>query len=88
MAVLAEFYNKELEKKGKLNEQTKTIEFKEQDIKRIIDDFAKATEISIKAGYDGIEIYGANNYLIQQFYSGYYNKRNDEWGGSLEKRMK
>ena len=88
MAVSAEFYNKELEKQGKLNEQTKTIEFKEQDIKRIIDDFAKATEISIKAGYDGIEIYGANNYLIQQFYSGYYNKRNDEWGGSLEKRMR
>ena len=78
MAVSAEFYNKELEKQGKLNEQTKTIEFKEQDIKRIIDDFAKATEISIKPGYDGIEIYGAYNYLIQQFYSGYYNKRNDE----------
>ena len=38
--------------------------------------------------YDGIEIHGANNYLIQQFYSGYYNKRTDEWGGSLEKRMK
>ena len=39
-----------------------------KDIKRIIDNFAKATEISIKAGYDGIEIHGANNYLIQQFY--------------------
>ena len=88
MTVSAEFYNKELEKQGKLNEQTKTMEFKEQDIKRIIDDFAKAIEISIKAGYDGIEIHGANNYLIQQFYSGYYNKRNDGWGGSLEKRMR
>ena len=30
----------------------------------------------------------ANNFLIQQFYSGYYNQRKDEWGGSLEKRMK
>ena len=88
MAVSAEAYNKDLEKQGKLNEQTKTIEFKDPDIKRIIEDFAKATEISIKAGYDGIEIHGANNYLIQQFYSGYYNKRNDEWGGSLEKRMR
>ena len=77
MAVSAEAYNKELEKQGKLNEQTKTIEFKDPDIKRIIEDFAKATEISIKAGYDGIEIHGANNYLIQQFYSGYYIKRND-----------
>jgi 2,4-dienoyl-CoA reductase-like NADH-dependent reductase (Old Yellow Enzyme family) len=58
------------------------------DILRIIKDFAYATELSLKAGYDGIEIHGANNYLIQQFYSGYYNKRNDEWGGSLEKRMR
>ena len=73
-----------MEKQGKLNEENKTIELKEEDITRIINDFAKATEISIKAGYDGIEIHGANNYLIQQFYSGYYNKR----GGSLEKRMK
>ena len=42
----------------------------------------------MKAGYDGIEIHGANNFILQQFYSGYYNKRNDEWGGSLEKRMR
>ena len=42
----------------------------------------------MKAGYDGIEIHAANNFLIQQFYSGYYNKRNDEWDGSLEKRMR
>ena len=87
-AVSAEVFNKELEKKGELNEETKAIDLTEEDIKRIINDFANATEISIKAGYDGIEIHGANNYLIQQFYSGYYNKRNDEWGGSLEKRMK
>ena len=88
MAVSAEVFNKELEKKGELNDDTKAVELNEKDIKRIIDDFAKATEISIKAGYDGIEIHGANNYLIQQFYSGYYNKRKDEWGGSLEKRMR
>ena len=87
-AVSAEVFNKELEKKGELNEETKAIDLTEDDIKRIINDFANATEISIKSGYDGIEIHGANNYLIQQFYSGYYNKRNDEWGGSLEKRMK
>ena len=88
MAVSADVFNKELEKKGELKEDTKAVEITEKDIKRIIDDFAKATEISIKAGYDGIEIHGANNYLLQQFYSGYYNKRTDEWGGSLEKRMK
>ena len=88
MAVSADVFNKGLEKKGELNDETKAVELSDKDIKRLIDDFAKATEISIKAGYDGIEIHGANNYLLQQFYSGYYNKRKDEWGGSLEKRMR
>ena len=88
MAVSADVFNKELEKKGELKDDTKAIELTDKDIKRIIEDFARATEISIKAGYDGIEIHGANNYLLQQFYSGYYNKRTDEWGGNLQKRMK
>ena len=88
MAVSAEVFNKELEKKGELKDDSKAIELTDKDIKRIIEDFARATEISIKAGYDGIEIHGANNYLLQQFYSGYYNKRTDEWGGNLQKRMK
>ena len=88
MAVSAEVSNKELKDKGMLTEENKFVEFTNQDIRRIINDYARATEISLKAGYDGIEIHGANNYLIQQFYSGYYNKRTDEWGGSLEKRMK
>ena len=88
MAVSAEVANKELESKGMLNDETKCTELNDQDIKRIINDFARATEISLKAGYDGIEIHGANNFILQQFYSAYYNKRNDEWGGSLEKRMR
>ena len=62
-------------------------EFTDSEIKKTIEDFANATELSIKAGYDGIEIHGANNYLLQQFYSPYYNRRTDEWGGSDEKRM-
>ena len=70
------------------NKEVECEEMTKDDIVRIINDFAKATELSIKAGYDGIEIHGANNFLIQQFYSGYYNKRTDEWGGSLEKRMR
>ena len=39
----------------------------------------KATELSIKSGYDGVEIQGANNYLIQQFYSLYTKKRWMGW---------
>ena len=87
-AVCAEVSNKELKDKGIFNEENRFNEFSEEDIERIINDFAKATEISLKAGYDGIEIHGANNFILQQFYSGYYNKRKDKWGGSLEKRMK
>ena len=87
VAVSAEIYNKGLSKKDiKMGNNKKQLN--KEDILRLINDFAKATELSIKAGYDGIEIHGANNYLIQQFYSGYYNKRKDEWGGSLEKRMR
>ena len=87
IAVSSDMYNKGLTKKDIKNGIEKK-QLNNDDILRIINDFAKATELSIKAGYDGIEIHGANNYLIQQFYSGYYNKRTDEWGGSLEKRMR
>ncbi len=84
----AEVGNKELEKMGILNDDTRNKDLTNEDVLRIIKDFAYATELSIKAGFDGIEIHGANKFLLQQFYSGYYNKRKDEWGGSLEKRMR
>ena len=63
-------------------------ELTDSEIKKIIQDFAYSCELSIKSGYDGIEIHGANNYLIQQFFSAYTNRRTDEWGGSIENRMK
>ena len=62
-------------------------ELTDNEINEIIEKFANATELSIKAGYDGVEIHGANNFLIQQFYSPHTNKRKDNWGGSDEKRM-
>lgn len=49
-----------------------------EEIKKIIKDFAYATELSLKAGFDGIEIHGANNFILQQFYSPYTNHRTDE----------
>ena len=85
VAPTAEVANKELEKKGQLTEKVR--ELTDAEIKKLIEDFAYATEISLKAGYDGIEIHGANNYLIQQFYSPFTNRRTDDWGGSVEKRM-
>jgi 2,4-dienoyl-CoA reductase-like NADH-dependent reductase (Old Yellow Enzyme family)/thioredoxin reductase len=51
----------------------------------------KFTEAAIrckKAGYDGVELHGAHSYLIGQFFSPYYNKRTDAYGGSLENRMR
>ena len=62
-------------------------ELTDNEIKKIIEKFAYVTELSIKAGYDGIELHGANNYLLQQFFSPYTNRRTDYWGGSDEKRM-
>lgn len=58
-----------------------------EDIENTIKDFGKAAERAIKAGFDGVEIHGANHYLLQQFFSAYSNHRTDQWGGSLEKRM-
>ena len=87
MAPSADIANEALKKKNMYSEENKVREFTDEEIKKTIEDFAKSTEISINSGYDGIEIHGANNYLIQQFYSPYTNKRTDEWGGSDEKRM-
>jgi 2,4-dienoyl-CoA reductase-like NADH-dependent reductase (Old Yellow Enzyme family) len=62
-------------------------ELTEEEVKSIINAFGEATRRAIEAGFDGVEIHGANTYLIQQFFSPHSNRREDEWGGSLEKRM-
>jgi len=59
----------------------------EEEIQSIIQDFGAATRRAIEAGFDGVEIHGANGYLIQQFFSPHSNRRNDQYGGSLEKRL-
>lgn len=57
-------------------------------IEQMINHFGEATRRAIEAGFDGVEIHGANTYLIQQFFSPHSNRRQDEWGGSREKRTK
>lgn len=57
------------------------------EIEGIIKDFGRATKRAIAAGFSGVEIHGANHYLLQQFFSSFSNVREDKWGGSLEKRM-
>lgn len=57
------------------------------EIDQIIQDFGLAAKRAIDAGFDGVEIHGANHYLLQQFFSAYSNQRTDQWGGSLENRI-
>lgn len=66
-------------------EQPRALE--EEEIVALIQAFGEATRRAIAAGFDGVEIHGANTYLIQQFFSPHSNRREDRWGGTLEKRM-
>ncbi|WP_449536470.1 NADH-dependent flavin oxidoreductase [Ferdinandcohnia sp. Marseille-Q9671] len=59
----------------------------EQEVEDIITAYGETTRRAIEAGYVGVEIHGANGYLIQQFFSPHSNRREDRFGGSLEKRM-
>lgn len=68
--------------------KVKTEALTEEGIRKVIHDFAYAAELAIRAGFDGIELHGANGYLLQQFFSAKTNKRTDDWGGTLEKRMR
>lgn len=58
----------------------------EPEIHEWIADYAQAARNAIAAGFDGVEIHGANGYLIDQFIQDTCNKREDAWGGSVEKR--
>jgi len=58
------------------------------DIGQMIDWFACAAERAQRAGFDGVELHAAHGYIIAGFLSGYYNQREDEYGGSLENRAR
>ncbi len=59
-----------------------------EDIKRVQDKFIAAAVRCKKAGYDGVELHAAHGYLMTQFLSEYYNRRTDQYGGSLENRCR
>src|SRR4051812_49869616 len=54
------------------------------EIPGIIDDFKRATKNALEAGFDGVEIHGANGYLLEQFAKDGTNKRTDAYGGAIE----
>ncbi|MCT1401433.1 NADH-dependent flavin oxidoreductase [Paenibacillus sp. p3-SID867] len=62
-------------------------ELQEKEIVDIIRAFGDSTRRAIEAGFDGVEIHGANRFLIQQFFSPHTNRRDDRWGGNIDKRM-
>lgn len=63
-------------------------ELKKSEIKKIIDEFVAGAVRVKKADCDGVELHATHGYLIQQFLSPFTNRRTDEYGGSLENRMR
>ncbi|OJG99106.1 hypothetical protein RV18_GL002260 [Enterococcus termitis] len=62
-------------------------ELTNEEVLQIIADFGEAARRAILAGFDGVELHGANTYLLQQFFSENANQRTDQWGGSRKKRL-
>jgi NADPH2 dehydrogenase len=66
--------------------KTRGLEVEEMNV--ITDEFTSAAERAVRAGFDGVELHGAHGYLLNQFFSPLINERKDEFGGSLENRMR
>lgn len=59
-----------------------------EDIDTLVQAFGSAAARAKAAGFDGVQIHGAHSYLLSQFLSPHYNRRNDEYGGTLENRAR
>jgi 2,4-dienoyl-CoA reductase-like NADH-dependent reductase (Old Yellow Enzyme family) len=57
------------------------------EVTNLIESFRQAASLARQAGFDGVEIHGANHYAVHQFFSPRANQRVDKWGGTLAKRM-
>lgn len=58
------------------------------DIRRIVGDYAEAARNAIRAGFDGVQVHGANGYLVDQFLRDSANFRDDEYGGAIDNRLR
>ena len=66
----------------------KTRMLEKSELPLIAKEYALAAERAVKSGFDGVELHGAHGYLLNQFFTPLLNKRDDEFGGSLENRMR
>ncbi|MBP1176337.1 2,4-dienoyl-CoA reductase-like NADH-dependent reductase (Old Yellow Enzyme family) [Paenibacillus sp. PvR133] len=64
------------------------VEATKKDIENVIQGFVNAAVRAKSAGFDGVEIYGANGYLLDEFLTDYTNQGTDEYGGSLSNRVR
>ncbi|KZZ87361.1 NADPH dehydrogenase [Ascosphaera apis ARSEF 7405] len=70
------------------SESTLPREMTEEEIQDYLAQFAHAAKCAVAAGFDGVEVHGANGYLIDQFTQSVSNQRTDKWGGSYENRAR
>jgi N-ethylmaleimide reductase len=59
-----------------------------KEIRETVDEYANSARLAVEAGFDGIELHGANGYLIEQFINPSANQRTDQYGGSMENRVR
>jgi N-ethylmaleimide reductase len=62
-------------------------EMTDADVRQAVGEFVQAARNAVSAGFDGVELHGANGYLIEQFLSPHTNRRADAWGGSVDQRL-
>jgi 2,4-dienoyl-CoA reductase-like NADH-dependent reductase (Old Yellow Enzyme family) len=68
------------------NEKTGARGLTRAEVRQLVADFTAAALRAERAGFDGVELHGAHSYLLCQFFSAEFNRRDDEYGGSLENR--
>jgi len=73
---------------GGLAPLTPALEMTESDIERAIEEYVTSAQLAMAAGFDGVELHGANGYLIEQFLNATSNRRTDRWGGTMDGRAR